>query len=87
MRAIEHIIEDAVRIGCVQTLEMLGVSAGEISQRKAIEMYGKWFKDAVADGRILPIRIEGGKRGAKIFRIQDICAVRVQEAARAELRL
>lgn len=86
MRAIEHIIEDAVRIGCVQTLEMLGVSAGEISQRKAIEMYGKWFRDAVADGRILPIRIEDGKRGAKIFRIQDICAVRVQEAARAELR-
>lgn len=87
MRPLEHIIQDSMRIGCLQTLELLGISAGEISQKKGVKLYGKWFRDAVADGRIRPIRIEDGKRGAKIFRIQDICAVRVQEAAKAELRI
>lgn len=87
MRPIEHIIQDSMRIGCLQTLELLGISAGEISLSKGVKMYGKWFKDAVADGKIRPIRIEDGKHGAKIFRVQDICAVRVQEAASAELRI
>ena len=86
MSALETLISTCVELGSAKTMEALGVSSGEISQRRAIKMYGKWFSDAVADGRILPIRIEDGKRGAKIFRIQDICAVRVQEAARAELR-
>jgi hypothetical protein len=86
MSAIEHIINDSMQIGVIRTLQLLGVSSGEISQRKAIETYGKWFKDQVEDGTIRPIRIEEGKHGAKIYSVTDILAVRVRQSAPAELR-
>ena len=86
MSPIEHIIRDSIAIGTVRTLELLGISAGEISQRKAVKVYGKWFRDAVEDGRLRPIRIEDGRTGARIYRIEDILAARVSDAAQAELR-
>lgn len=87
MTPLEHIIQDSVALGTVRTLELLGVSACELSQRKALKLYGKWFKDACENGDLRPIRIEEGRTGARIYRIEDILAVRVRDAAKAELRL
>ncbi|MBQ1524139.1 MAG: hypothetical protein IIZ55_03265 [Firmicutes bacterium] len=64
----------------------LGLTAGEISQRKAGRVYGKWFIDAVNAGRIYPCRVENGRAGTKWYSITEILRVKTYDAARAELK-
>lgn len=84
---LQILIESAVELGSAKTMEALGVSSGEITKRRAIEMYGKWFLDAVQNGRLHPCRIEDGKFGGKYFRVVDICKLKTYDAARAELKI
>lgn len=87
MTNLNTIIASSVELGAARTLEVLGVSSGEISQRKAVKVYGKWFTDAVAAHRIHPARIEEGKAGTRWFRVVDILSEKVAEAARYETHL
>ena len=83
---LEILIKTCISLGTAQTLETLGISSGEISQRKARDTYHKWFVDADREGRIRPCRVEDGKSGTKWYRVVDILALKAQDAARAELK-
>ena len=50
----EEIITAIAEEAVVRALTTLGISSGEISQRRARDIYGKWFVDAVNSGRITP---------------------------------
>lgn len=43
---LEILIQTCVELGSAKTIETLGLSSGEISQRKATDTYHKWFMDA-----------------------------------------
>lgn len=82
----ENIIKSACELGAAQTIEALGLSAGELSYTKALKTYGKWFKDAVAEGRIRPCRVESGRAGTQWYRVVTILRLKVSdETRRAEL--
>ena len=80
---ITTIAEEAV----VRALTTLGISSGEISQRKARDLYGKWFMDAVNSGKIRPCRVDNGHAGTKHFRIADILTLKANDLAQAEIIL
>lgn len=84
---IQQIIREASALGAAQIAEGLGLSAGEISQRKARKLYGKWFTDAERDGRLHPTRIDEGRNGTRRYRVVAIQELRVADAAKAELLL
>ena len=60
--------------------------SGEISQRRARDVYGKYFMDADRAGRIRPCRIEEGRAGTRWYRVVDILKLKAADAARAELK-
>lgn len=74
-----------ISIGTAQALVTMGVHSGEISMRRARDVYGKWFTDAVNNGRLFPCRVEDGRSGTKWFRVTDILALKADDLARAEL--
>ena len=43
---LEILIQTCVELGSAKTIETLGLSSGEISQRKATDTYHKCFMDA-----------------------------------------
>lgn len=87
MDNLERLIQTCVEVGAARTLETLGVSSGEISQRKARDTYGKWFMDADRQGRIRPCRVDDGPRGTRHYRVVEILELKVKDAVRAELKL
>ena len=60
----------------VSTLEQVGLANTEISEAKARRIYGKFFADAVATGRIVPSRQANGH---KWYNVKSILALRSQE--------
>ena len=87
MSNLERLIESAAAMGAACTLETLGISAGEISQRKAVKTYGKWFTDAERNGRIKPARIDSGRNGTRHYRVVEIQELKTADLVRAELKL
>ena len=83
---LEILILTCVELGSAKTLETLGLTSGEISQRKAKDVYGKYFTDADRDGRLRPCRVEDGRCGTRWYRVVDILSLKAQDAARAELK-
>lgn len=79
------VLLDAVQLGATLALEQLGLTAGEISQRQARKVYGKYFDTLIAAGRIRPARIEEGHAGTRYYRVADILACKVEDRAPAEL--
>lgn len=86
MSNLETLIETCVELGSARTMENLGVTSGEISQRRARDIYGKYFSDADRAGRIRPCRIEDGRAGTRWYRVVDILSLKAADAARAELK-
>lgn len=86
MNNLELIVQSAAEAGAALALETLGVTAGEISLRRARQTYGKWFTDAVRAGRLTPCRIDDGKNGAHHFRVADILTLRTADRVRAEIQ-
>jgi hypothetical protein len=82
---LQTLMTTCISIGTAQTLVLMGVHSGEISMRKARDVYGKWFTDAVNDGRIFPCRVENGRAGTKWFKVTDILSLKADDLARAEL--
>lgn len=87
MSNLEDLVKSAAAMGAAQVLETLGISAGEISQRKARDTYGKWFIDAERTGRIRPVRIDEGKNGTRHYRVVDIQELKTSDHFRAQLQL
>ena len=84
---VQAIVKSATETGAALALETLGITPGEISQRKARDIYGKWFTDAERDGRIRPARVDAGKNGTKHYRVVEITQLRTADLVRAELQL
>jgi len=85
MTNLEHIIATSSELGAARAMEALGLTSGELSQRQALKIYGTWFRDALAAHRLSPVRVEDGRAGTRWFRVVDILALKVNDAARAEL--
>lgn len=83
---IETLIRTCVELGSAQTMENLGVTSGEISRSKAVQVYGRYFVEAEKQGRILPVRVGNGRNGKKVYRVVDILTLRAQDALKAELK-
>ena len=86
MSNLETLIKTCVSLGAAETLVTLGISSGEISQRKARDIYGRYFTEAAKAGRIRPCRVEDGRAGTKWYRVTDILELKARDAARAELK-
>lgn len=87
MDNLERLVQSAAEMGAARVLETLGLTAGEISQRKARSIYGKWFTDAERNGRIRPSRVDDGKNGTRHYRVVAIQELRTADLMRAELQL
>ena len=68
---------------CVQVLQALGLTSGEMSANQAKKVYGKDFLDFVKDGRLQPCRVGDGKTGTKWYAVADILALKAENAAQA----
>lgn len=86
MSNLEELVKSAAATGAAMVLETLGITAGEISQRKARDTYGKWFTDAERAGRIRPTRVDNGRNGTRHYRVVDIQELRTKDLMRAELQ-
>lgn len=87
MNNIEAIVQVASATGAALTMEALGVSAGDISWRKARAVYGKRFTDAVKAGRIKPSHVDDGPNGTHHYRVADILQLELADRVRAELQI
>ena len=74
-----------VQMIVTETLRQLGMASGEISERQARRTYGKPFIEAVASGKIRPVRVGAGKTATKHYRIIDILALQSEAYAPAQL--
>lgn len=83
---LRRLITTCTELGAARLAENLGLTAGEMSQRRATEVYGKWFVDAYRDGRIHPVRVDNGRNGTRWYRVVDILELKAYDSARAELR-
>lgn len=76
--ALKDIIADAVSQG-IRAYE--ASKGGELSYRQAVKIYGQWFVDAAAKGRVKGVR-RGAATNSKItYQVRDIEAQRTKEAA------
>jgi hypothetical protein len=87
MSILEQLVQSASAAGAARLAETLGLSAGEISERKARNTYGKWFTDAAKAGRIRPARIDNGRNGTRHYRVVEIQELKTADLVRAELQL
>ena len=87
MSNLEQLVKSAAKMGAAEVLESLGLTAGEISQRRARDIYGKWFTDAERSGRIRPSRVDQGSHGTRHYRVVQIQELRTADLMRAELQL
>lgn len=85
MKIIDELVKSAAAQGAAQVLETLGLTSGEISQRRARGTYGKWFTDAERAGRIRPCRIDNGRNGTRHYRVVEIQELKTADLVRAEL--
>lgn len=83
MDLTKGIIQDIATCAVAQCLESLGISSGHISQTRAEEVYGKWFKEAVRRRRLHPVIVGEGKNGKKLYSVSDIVALRAEDKANA----
>lgn len=80
-----RMIQSWIAVGAAEGLRMAGVTAGEISERQARKTYGKWFVEAVAAGKIRPIRIGEGRTSTKHYSVTDILTYKAVCNTPAEL--
>ena len=87
MNSLETLITTCVELGSAKAMINLGVISPEISQRRARDIYGKYFTDAVKAGRLRPSRVETGRAGPRWYLVSEILALKAQDALnQAELK-
>lgn len=82
---IEKSIANGYRMGREDALQELGFSAGEISERKGMMLYGLWFREAVANGSLKPSRIGNGVRANRYYSTKEVLAYRAKMEVKAQL--
>lgn len=86
MGNLDILIKTCCELGSAKAIETLGLSSGEISRSRAVSVYGRYFIEAERDGRIRPVSIGKGRNGKKMYRVEDILALKAKDALRAELK-
>lgn len=82
-RIIDTAIRNGINIGCVRTMESLGVTSAELSERQAVKTYGAWLTEAIRKGSIHPCRVGNGKTGTRWYRVSDILTYKTQKEIKA----
>lgn len=82
---LQGLIKTCVEIGTTTALVNLGMTSGEISQRRAKKVYGDYFVQLERSGRIRPCRIESGRAGTRYYLVSEILSLRADDYAKAEL--
>jgi hypothetical protein len=72
--------------GVAEALRALGLTSGEISQSQASAVYGRWFRDKVAEGKIAPCRMGEGKTSTRWYRVSEILQEQARDYAAAALQ-
>ena len=80
---LSRLIAAAAQQGAAEALHALGLTAGELSQRQAVKVYGKWLADAIRAGKIRPVRIEDGHAGTRWYAVRDILNLQTEYSAKA----
>ena len=80
-------LADIIKATVAETLAATGQGSGEISQSQAIRLYGRWFMNAVAEGRLPPVGPSSNKAtSTKWYSVVDIRALRAAENIKAEIQ-
>jgi hypothetical protein len=75
---LKEIIADAVAQG-IRAYE--ASKGGEVSYRQGVRVYGQWFADAVAKGRLQGLRRGATTNSKIVYQVKDIEALRTKEIA------
>ena len=86
-RIITTAIQHGITIGCAQTMKVLGVTSGELTENKASDLYGKWFREAIKRGDIKPCRVGDGNHGTHWYNIEDILTYKARKEIKAQLTI
>lgn len=87
MNMDQRTVKTIAEAAAVSVLTTLGLTSGEISRARAVALYGKWFREAEAAGRVRPVRIGTGRTGTRWFSVMDLLALRAEDERRAEIQL
>ena len=82
-KELHRLVASAAQMGAAEALHTLGLTSGEVSQRQAVKVYGKWLTDAIRRGDIAPARIEDGHAGTRWYKVADILALQTEYSAAA----
>ncbi len=78
-----QLIHTAARLGAQEALVQNGLTSGEISTNEAARIYGSYFRQLVADGRLHPVHTGTAPNSPKRYLVADILALRAQDQAAA----
>lgn len=80
---LERLIDTCTELGTTRAMMALGVTSGELTERQARKVYGKWFIQAITKGDIQPTRV--GVRN-KWYSVEKILKYKAVHEARAVIR-
>ena len=76
-----NLIHTAAKLGAAEALQEAGVTSGEISQKEACRIYGRYFTEAVKAGRLHPVAQGPARNSKKSFKVADILALKASDQA------
>lgn len=82
MRTIESFVTTCMSLASANTMVVLGVTSGEISEAQALRVYGKWFREHLRKGDIAPAWVGDRKR---YYKVTDILALKAKDCAPCEI--
>lgn len=85
MESLTDLMTTCVELGATRAMMNLGITAGEITQRKAAKVYGAFFKWAVGCGKLTPCRVGNGASGTRWYKVTDILSLKAESEAKAYL--
>lgn len=82
---IQRIISASVEAGATAALIKAGLTNPLISQRQAEKTFGKWFANAVKDGKIYPCKIGEGSHATRWYSVNEINALLLTDITAADI--
>lgn len=80
-------LREAIAAGGIEALRQVGITSGEISKSDARKNYGRWFSDAVKDGRLKPSRMGRTKSSTQWFSVAEILALQASERTEGSIQV
>lgn len=80
-------LREAIAAGGIEALRQVGITSGEISKSDARKNYGRWFSDAVREGRLKPSRMGRTKSSTQWFSVAEILALQASERTEGSIQV